>query len=558
MIDNMLDPDWWRNAVVYQIYPRSFRDANGDGIGDLQGVRSGLPYLVNLGIDAIWLTPFYPSPLVDGGYDVTDYRNVDSRLGTMEDFDALVHDAHDLGIKVIVDIVPNHCSDQHPWFKQALKEGPDSLMRQRFVFRKGKGPDGSLPPTNWLSGVGGSAWEPCGDGWYYLHIFTKEQPDFNWENEEVRKDFLKTLTFWSDHGVDGFRIDVSHGLAKDLSEPLRDRPDPANPEPMSDKGDDPLYDRDEVHDIYREWRKVFNRYDPPRMAIGESWTPITERVYDYARPDELGSVFDFSLSKCDWDRREYQEAIQRTWNGFRRVGSTPSWVLGNHDVPRVASRLALPKGADAVDWVASNGTRPVIDQTVGEARACAAGMLLLALPGTAYIYQGDELGLPEDLEIKEEDIQDPSWERSGHKVKGRDGCRVPLPWTTSKEYAYGFSAAEGVRPWLPQPDWFANYAVQAEDGRPKSPLELYKKALKLRCRWVVAEGGTTMKIVEGGDPGVLHIRLSTGLHCLLNFGPGAVGLGIDGKIILRSNEACEGAQKDTLPENACLWFVEHN
>ena len=556
MINDMLDPDWWKNATVYQIYPRSFRDASGDGIGDLRGVRSGLPYLTKLGVDAIWLTPFYPSPLVDGGYDVADYRNVDPRLGTMDDFDALVHDAHDSGIKVIVDIVPNHCSNQHPWFQQALKDAPDSPMRQRFVFRKGKGPNGSQPPSNWLSGVGGSAWEPCGDGWYYLHLFTKEQPDFNWDNEEVRKDFLKTLAFWSDHGVDGFRIDVSHGLAKDLAEPLRDRPDPADQEPLSDKGDDPLFDRDEVHDIYREWRKVFNEYNPPRMAVGESWTPITDRVYDYARSDELGSVFDFSLSKCDWDRQEYQDAIERTWNGFRRVGGSPSWVLGNHDVPRVASRLALPKGADVVEWVTSAGTRPVINQSVGQARARAAGMLILALPGTAYIYQGDELGLPEDLDIKEEDIQDPSWERSNHKVRGRDGCRVPLPWTVSETNAYGFSSAKYARPWLPQPSWFSTYAVQREDGRQDSALELYRKALALRRQWVVAEGTTTMEILKDGDPRILHIRLSTGLHCLLNFGPGKVGLNIDGTIVLCSDDIDEKLQKEELRENSCVWFVE--
>jgi alpha-glucosidase len=289
--------DWWRNAVIYQIYPRSFRDANGDGEGDLQGVCSKLDYLRSLGVDAIWLSPFYPSPLADGGYDVADYRAVDPRFGTMTQFDALVAAAHAAGIRVLVDIVPNHTSERHPWFQAALAAQPGSPERARYVFRQGKGEHGELPPTNWLSNFGGSAWEPCGDGWYYLHLFAREQPDLNWDNPEVRAEFLDILKFWCGKGVDGFRVDVSHGLAKDLRDPLRDRINPMVMSPEANDGSDPLWDRDAVHEIYRGWRELFDRYSPPKYAVGESWTPFTERVFQYAQQDELGAVFDFSLQK---------------------------------------------------------------------------------------------------------------------------------------------------------------------------------------------------------------------------------------------------------------------
>ena len=288
--------DWWRDAVIYQIYPRSFSDANGDGNGDLQGVIDRLDYLQALGVDALWLSPFYPSPLADGGYDVADYCDVDPRLGTLDQFDELVAKAHERGIGIIVDIVPNHTSDQHRWFQEALAQGPESEAAQRYVFRQGKGEHGELPPTNWLSNFGGSAWESCGDGWY-LHLFAKEQPDLNWDNPEVRHEFLRVLTFWCDRGVDGFRIDVSHGLAKDLREPLRDRIDPTLMSPQATDGSDPLWDRDAVHDIYREWRDLFNQYTPAKYAVGESWSPFTTRIFQYAKPDELGAVFDFSAPR---------------------------------------------------------------------------------------------------------------------------------------------------------------------------------------------------------------------------------------------------------------------
>ncbi len=308
-----VDPDWWRTAVVYQIYPRSFADSNGDGIGDLAGVRDRLGYLADLGIDAIWLTPFYPSPLADGGYDISDYRDVDHRLGTLTDFDELTRDAHSRGIKVIVDIVPNHTSDRHPWFQQALGTGPGSPARDRYIFRDGTGPHGQEPPADWRSHFGGSAWERLPDGQWYLHLFAREQPDLNWDNQDVRADFIHTLRFWADRGVDGFRVDVAHSLAKDLSHPLRSQPHLDQRLPMD--GTDPLYDRDEVHDIYRQWREIFNEYDPPRMAVAETWHPTSTRTYLYARPDELGQVFDFSLLKSHWDRDQFQRVDQTVHPG---------------------------------------------------------------------------------------------------------------------------------------------------------------------------------------------------------------------------------------------------
>src|SRR3712207_3473147 len=286
--DHKLNADWWRQACVYQIYPRSFADSNGDGIGDLPGVTSRIGYLADLGVDAIWLSPFYPSALADGGYDVDDYRDVAPELGTLADFDALVAAAHARNIKVIVDIVPNHTSDRHSWFVEALASPPGSAARARYIFRDGTGPDGSQPPSDWISHFGGPAWTRLPDGQWYCHLFAPEQPDLNWDNPEVREDFKTTLRFWADRGVDGYRVDVAHALAKDLSEPLRSKP-VLEDTTMPLDGSDPLFDRDEVHQIYAEWREVFDSYDPPRTAVAEAFAPSERRAL-YARPTELGQA----------------------------------------------------------------------------------------------------------------------------------------------------------------------------------------------------------------------------------------------------------------------------
>ena len=536
-----VDPDWWRTAVVYQIYPRSFADANADGIGDLAGVRSRLDYLADLGIDAIWLTPFYPSPLADGGYDISDYRGVDPRLGTLSDFDDMTHDAHTRGIKVIVDIVPNHTSEQHPWFQQALAAAPGSPERDRYIFREGTGSDGENPPSDWRSHFGGSAWQRLPDGQWYLHLFAREQPDLNWANPDVRQDFIDTLRFWADRGVDGFRIDVAHSLAKDVAHPLRSQPHLDQLLPMD--GSDPLYDRDEVHAIYREWRNVFNEYDPPRMAVAETWHPTSTRTYLYARSDELGQVFDFSLLKSHWDRDQYQQVIQRSIEDHRAAGGGLTWVLSSHDIPRHASRLALPIDVLPEEWLVTNGTNPVIDPEQAVRRARAATLIMLALPGSAYLFQGEELGLLEVADLPVDALTDPVWERSGHTLKGRDGCRVPLPWATSGT-SFGFGA-NGA--WLPQPHWLAAVSVQAQDGVPDSTLQMYRAALQLRRKLQTPDGEVSWADQPADD--VLDFSRSNAWRSVTNFSPAARDLP-PGKVIFASGAVDDG----TLPPETTVWL----
>ncbi|POX56764.1 alpha-amylase [Streptomyces sp. Ru71] len=523
------DPDWWRQAVVYQVYPRSFADADGDGLGDLRGVTARLTHLAALGADALWLSPFYPSELADGGYDVADHRAVDPRLGTLDDFDALVAEAHRFGLKVVVDVVPNHTSDQHAWFQEALAAGPGSRARERYVFRDGRGHHGELPPTDWRSVFGGSAWDRVPDGQWYLHLFAREQPDLNWADDEVRADFRTTLRFWADRGVDGFRVDVAHGLAKDLTEPLRDLGAPE----LSDEaalavlpaGSHPFYDRDEVHEIYRDWRRVLDAYSPPRAAVAEAWVPGERRAL-YARRDELGQAFNFEYLQAPWDAGALREVITVSLRHARAVGASATWVLSNHDVVRHASRLMLPAGTDENAWLLSGGRAPRIDTAAGLRRARAATLLMLALPGSAYLYQGEELGLPEVADLPAEVLQDPIWAQTGHVRKGRDGCRVPLPWTVSGP-SYGFGAGGA---WLPQPASFASYAVEAQDGTQGSTLELYRAALKLRRK--LAEG-EELRWAEDVPDGVLVFSRSEGWRCAANLSERAVPLPA-GEVLLSS------------------------
>jgi alpha-glucosidase len=539
------DQDWWRRAVIYQIYPRSFADADGDGIGDLPGIRSRLTYLAELGVDAIWLSPFYPSPLADGGYDITDHRAVDPRLGTLDDFDALVTDAHGLGIKVIIDIVPNHTSDQHPWFVEALRSGIDSAARERYIFRDGAGTDGSQPPSDWRSHFGGAAWQRIEDGQWYCHLFAREQPDLNWDNEEVRQYFLDTLRFWADRGVDGFRIDVAHSLAKDLSHPLRSQPNLDGLLPLD--GSDPLYDRDEVHEIYRSWRKVFDEYDPPRMAVAETWHPASSRTYLYARPDELGQIFDFSLLKAEWHPDQFKAVITRSIQEHADVGGALTWVLSSHDVPRHATRYALPIGTDLDAWLRSDGKHFPLDPQTAARRARAATVMMLALPGSAYLYQGEELGLLEVADLPTAALQDPVYERTGHRLKGRDGCRVPIPWTpTGPSFGFGSNGS-----WLPQPHWFTDHAAFSQRGVPTSSLELYRRALTLRRDLARCED---FRWTQTGDPQVLCFARSDRWHCAINFS--AHPTTVHGRLILSSEIHGNPSAPTTFtlaPESAA-WF----
>ncbi|MEU4486172.1 glycoside hydrolase family 13 protein [Streptomyces purpurascens] len=523
------DPDWWRQAVVYQVYPRSFADADGDGLGDLRGITRRLTHLAALGVDALWLSPFYPSELADGGYDVADPRDVDPRLGTLDDFDALAAEAHRLGLKVIVDIVPNHSSHQHVWFQEALHAGPGSAARDRYVFRDGRGEHGELPPSDWQSVFGGSAWKRVPDGQWYLHLFAPEQPDLNWENQEVRADYRTTLRFWSDRGVDGFRIDVAHALVKDLSEPLRDLGTHASggEEALAGlpPGTHPLYDRDDVHEIYRDWRKILDAYRPPRMAVAEAWVPGARRAL-YARPDELGQAFNFEYLEAGWDAGELRQVITDSLATARAAGASATWVLSNHDVVRHASRLMLPPGTDLNAWLLADGRAPAVDEAAGLRRARAATLLMLALPGSAYVYQGEELGLPEVADLPTAVLQDPIWEQTGHVRKGRDGCRVPLPWTTA-EPSYGFGSGGA---WLPQPSGFAAYAVSAQDGVEGSTLELYRTALRLRRKLLAGEELTW---AADAPDGVLRFDRGEGWRCVTNLSGAAVPLPA-GEVLLSS------------------------
>jgi alpha-glucosidase len=537
------DVAWWRQAVVYQVYPRSFADADGDGIGDLRGVRSRVEYLRELGVDAVWLSPFYPSALADGGYDVDDYRNVDPRLGSLEDFDDLVTALHEAGIRVIVDIVPNHSSNRHEWFVDALQSAKGSGERHRYIFRDGESDDGSLPPSDWTSMFGGPAWEPVGDGQWYLHIFAAEQPDLNWDDRSVRDDFLMTLRFWADRGVDGFRIDVAHGLAKSLENTL---PTQSELEKLPPGGGHPLWDRDEVHDIYAEWRTVFDSYDPPRTAVAEAWVEPSRRSR-YASPAGLGQAFNFDLLQANFDAMTYRRIVEENLALAAMSGSSSTWVLSNHDVVRHATRFGLPASTGLTDepaaaWLLSGGTVPPLDVSLGLTRARAATLFMLALPGSAYLYQGEELGLHEVADIPSAYRQDPAYFRSSGREVGRDGCRVPPPWTRAgKSFGFGPNGAH-----LPQPPWFADVAVDVQEGDPHSTLTLYRDAL----RWRRQLRGSESLEWQVSAESVLHFVRAGGWHTVTNFGAAPVALP-RGSLAIASGPLDLGM----LPGNTTAWVI---
>ena len=525
-----VDPDWWRQAAVYQIYPRSFADSNGDGIGDLKGVSAKVPYLKALGVDAVWLSPFYPSALADGGYDVDDYRDVDPKIGTLADFDEMVAALHAAGIKVIVDIVPNHSSNRHAWFREALAAPKGSPARERYHFRDGLGEHGELPPSDWTASFGGPRWTRVDDGQWYLNTFTPEQPDLNWDNPEVREDFLTTLRFWSDRGVDGFRVDVANLLVKDLPARLPGKAELSTMDRNS--GTHPLMDRDEVHEIYAEWRKVFNEYNPPRFAVAEAWVETAERRAKYASPEGLGQAFSFDLLLADFDAGQFRAVITDNLEQSRLTGSTSTWVFSNHDVTRHATRYGLPplngravKGG--VEWVRDGGPKEALDVAGGIRRAKAATQLMLALPGSAYLYQGEELGLHEVADIPADRRQDPSFFRGAEwDGLGRDGCRVPLPWEPDGP-SFGFGA-NGAH--LPQPVWFAGYAASVQEADGGSTLAFYRTALALRRGLQTEE---KLQWIDTGDADVLHFVRPGGWHVVANFGTAAVELPA-GELLLAS------------------------
>ncbi|MEU8891029.1 glycoside hydrolase family 13 protein [Streptomyces sp. NPDC048442] len=536
---------WWRNAVIYQVYPRSFADGNGDGMGDLAGVRSRLPYLRDLGVDAVWLSPFYASPQADAGYDVADYRAIDPMFGTLLDADGLIRDAHALGLRVITDLVPNHSSDQHEWFKRALAEGPGSALRDRYHFLPGKGASGELPPNDWESLFGGPAWtrttNPDGtDGDWYLHIFAPEQPDFNWEHPAVADEFRSILRFWLDLGVDGFRIDVAHGLVK--AEGL---PDLGAHDQLKLLGNDvmPFFDQDGVHAIYRSWRKILDEYPGERIGVAEAWTPTLERTANYVRPDELHQAFNFQYLGTHWDAEALREVIDSSLAAMRPVDAPATWVLSNHDVTRHTTRFANPAGLGTQIRTAGDGE-------LGLRRARAATLLMLALPGSAYVYQGEELGLPDVTDLPDEARQDPSFFRADGQDGYRDGCRVPIPWTIEGS-SYGFGSGGS---WLPQPASWAGLSVEAQTGDPHSTLELYRSALTVRRDHAGLGAGTDVTWLPDAPAGVLAFARD-GFVCTANTTGTPVRMAVPGRVLLASAEVTCDEDEFDLPADTTVWWA---
>lgn len=551
MTDQLSDPQasstgtavadsWWRDAVIYQIYPRSFADGNGDGTGDLEGVRQRLGYLRDLGVDAIWFTPWYVSPLADGGYDVADYRAIDPAFGTLEQAEQLIAEARRLGIRTIIDVVPNHVSDQHPWFQQALAAGPGSPERERFWFRPGGGPDGDRLPTDWVSSFAGETWtrtaNPDGTpGEWYLHLFAPEQPDLNWDHPDVRREHEEILRFWFDRGVAGIRIDSAAFLVKDPELP---------PLSSARPGRHPHLDRDELHDIYRAWREVADSYDEPRVLVGEVWLEDPKRFAAYLRPDEMHSAFNFDFMTQPWNAGAMRTSIQRTLREHAPVGAPATWVLSNHDITRPVTRYGREDSGFAF---ARKRFGIPTDLELGTRRARAAALLVAALPGALYIYQGDELGLPE-VELPVDVLQDPMHFRSEGIDPGRDGCRVPLPWSGSVP-PYGFGPGAADRSWLPQPDDWAPLTVEAESADPSSMLSLYRAALRIRRE----RDDLRSEAIEWLDLGddVIAFSRGAGLLSITNFGSTPLDLPARRQTLL-SSVPLDGAQ---LPPDSTAWLA---
>ena len=543
---------WWRSAVIYQVYIRSFADGDGDGVGDIAGIRSRLPYLAGLGLDALWINPWYPSPMKDGGYDVSDLRAIEPLFGTLADAEAMIAEAHGLGLRVLLDIVPNHLSNSHRWFREALAAAPGSRERARFIFRDGRGRGGSRPPNDWMSNFGGPAWTRVTEadgrpGQWYLHLFTAEQPDVDWTNRDVQEEFNEMMRFWFGLGVDGFRIDVAHGLAK--AEGLPDVGSTVWPPVGAEVVDHPHWDRDEVHDIYRSWRALADAYEDPRVFVAEAWVHHPERLAQYVRADELHTAFNFDFLLAPWEAEPMRESIIASLAAHEAVGAPPTWVLSNHDTVREVSRYARDQGVrplrklnDLVDLPADFG--------LGRRRARAAALLMLALPGGAYVYQGEELGLAEVEDLPEGVLQDPRWEQSGRTERGRDGCRVPIPWS-GQEPPFGFSPDDAsTPPWLPQPLAWGELTVEAQIGDERSMLELYRRALRLR-RGHPALGDGSLRWIEV-PAGALAFERDPGFVCIVNLSGDAVTLPDGAELLISSGPLTDDGR---LPRDTSAWLA---
>ena len=560
--------------MIYQVYPRSFADSNGDGVGDLPGITAHLGHLADLGVDAVWISPFYPSPQNDAGYDVADYYGVDALFGDLDDADALIAEAHRLGLRVVVDLVPNHTSDEHPWFQRALAADPGSPERDWYMFRDLDPSEDTddqknpiVRPNNWESNFGGPAWSSVttrtSDGseatQWYLHLFDSSQPDLNWQNPEVRAAFLDVLRFWLDRGVDGFRVDVAHGLIK--AEGL---PDVAEGSHQSDAMADevtPYWDQEGVHEIYRTWREVLDSYPGDRIMVAEAWVQPVDRIARYVRPGEYHQAFNFSFLDTPWDAAKLRATIEESYGVTSQVGAPTTWVLSNHDVIRHATRLALAPSEFTTELA---GPVTVPERSLGLRRARAATTLMLALPGSAYLYQGEELGLPEVLDLPDEARQDPTFARTDGERLGRDGCRVPIPWHRSDVADAGAGSDTASAPWLPQPEEFADLAVDVQQVDPDSTLSFYRRLLALRRELGLGAGTLSVPSpVEDPDADLLVVDITseddpeaasggaTQTRAVVNFGAEAWPIPAGYKVVTTS----EPGITDTLPGDCAVWLT---
>jgi alpha-glucosidase len=543
---------WWRRAVIYEVYPRSFADGNGDGEGDLAGLRARLRYLADLGVDGIWIAPWYPSPMADGGYDVSDFCDIHPMFGTVAGADALLTEAHNLGLRVIIDVVPNHTSNEHPWFKAALGAAPGSRERSLYFFRDGKGENGDEPPNNWISCFGpqveGSGWERVVEadgrpGQWYLHSFAVEQPDLDWRSPDVLERFDKILHFWFGKGVDGIRVDAAPALGKE----------PGLPD--ADYGGDlrfltlewvenPHWDVDEVHEVFRRWRKLADTYDGDRVFVAEAIVSSAERLTNYLRPDEMHSAFNFPYMKSAWDAAALREVIDDTLEQFVPIGVPATWVMASHDEVRLVTRYGRKTTSSAHF---ADGQGESSDPVLGTRRARAAALLTLALPGSAYIFQGEELGLPQVEDLPDEVIQDPVFKRTNGETRGRDGCRVPLPWSGDQP-PYGFSP-KGAQTWLPQPAGWSSLTVEKQLADSDSTLSLHRSALQIRHDH---PGLQTEEFAwRDAAPGVLDFGRGDGFRCVVNISGQPIALDESAQVLLSSAPIEDGK----LPADAAAWLA---
>lgn len=557
------DADWWRRAVVYQIYPKSFADGNGDGIGDLPGAISRLDYLRALGIDAVWFSPIFPSPQCDGGYDVSDYRDIDPMFGSITDAEMFIREAHARQIRVILDIVPNHTSSKHRFFQEALSTLPGSPAWARYHCVRGRGEKGELPPNNWQSIFGGLAWTPLlaspdgkstivGDasatagtptGWWFLHLFDTHQPDVNWDHPDIVREFDDTLRFWFDRGVDGIRIDVAQGMIKQRGYPdVLDSKDPALLDPHAK----PYFDQPEVHEVYRRWRKIADSYDPPRVFVAEAWLDTPEKRARYLRADELHTGFNFDLLTAEWDGNKWRDIIDSSMAADALVGAPTTWVTENHDVRRSPTRY----GGRVVHREVASPAHVAL----GRVRAVAAMYTILALPGTTYLFNGQELGLEEVIDLDDAEREDPHFHRTKGEHLGRDGCRVPMPWRASGTN-FGFSPSNAKKSWLTQPVSWSALSVEAQEGDRGSTLNRVRAATAVRRTQPALQRGSFEWVREMCVDGVVAFRRavagSPSVVCVANMSAKPTSP-VVGTVLCSSNEVSGGI----VPPDTTAWFLQ--